>query len=319
VRVSEEGEFVEQVGVGAGVVAGDLPVGDERQSGVEDVVGEDPTVGVELMRRLGYQRFFAQGGDWGAFATTSMGARHSDVLDGVHLNLAICDPEAVAALGDLTEQVQGQLAALENYVTGESGYSQQQATRPQTLGYGLVDSPAGQCAWVLEKFRAWTDCDGHPENVISRDRMLDDISLYWFTATAASSARLYWESFRDILADFSQATAPTVYSAFPKDLFTVTERWARTRYPDLRYFSEPAWGGHFASLEQPELFVQEVRAGLRSLRWCQPRIDHRAFSWRHARFSAGARHRRRRGMAKSPGTTLRAAEGGGLGPLLLND
>jgi epoxide hydrolase len=228
-------------------------------------VGRTADAWVELMRRLGYPRFLAQGGDWGSFVTTAVAARHPDRLAGMHLNLAICDPQRLTALGEPTAQEQRQLAGFEHYLAWENGYSQQQSTRPQTLGYGLVDSPAGQCGWILEKFKAWTDCDGHPENVISRDRLLDNISLYWFTATGASSARMYWESFREILGDFSPVTVPTAYSAFPKDLFTASERWARTRYPDLRYYSEPAAGGHFASFEQPALFVEEVRAGLRGM------------------------------------------------------
>lgn len=221
---------------------------------------------VELMKRLGYRRFYVQGGDWGAGIATTMGYTQTDAVAGIHVNLALCSPEELFKLGEPTPEEMAQLGKFQNYLDWENGYSQQQSTRPQTLGYGLTDSPAGQCAWILEKFKAWTDCDGHPENVISRDTMLDNISLYWFTATAASSARLYWESFKGLLTDFTPVTVPAAYSCFPEDLFTMTERWARTRFADLRYYSQPARGGHFPSLEQPQSFVTEVRNGLRALR-----------------------------------------------------
>lgn len=221
---------------------------------------------VELMKRLGYEHFYVQGGDWGAGIAATMGYAQADAVAGIHVNLALCSPDELMKLGEPTAEEMGQLGKFQNYLDWESGYSQQQSTRPQTLGYGLTDSPAGQCAWILEKFKAWTDCDGHPENVISRDTMLDNISLYWFTATAASSARLYWESFKGLLTDFTPVTVPAAYSCFPEDLFTMTERWARTRFADLRYYSRPDRGGHFPSLERPETFITEVRNGLRALR-----------------------------------------------------
>lgn len=220
---------------------------------------------VELMARLGYPRFLAQGGDWGSLVSTVLGTNHTDVVDGIHLNLAVCDPAALATLGEPTEQEQGYLGRLGHYMTQENGYAQQQMTRPQTLGYGLADSPAGQCAWILEKFKAWSGID-HPEDGFSRDHLLDNISLYWLTNSGASSARMYWESLAAAFGDFTQATAPTAYSLFPAELFAFTERWARTRYPDLRYYGTPTAGGHFAAMQQPGLFVDEVRAGLRALR-----------------------------------------------------
>jgi hypothetical protein len=144
------------------------------------------------------------------------------------------------------------------------GYSSEQSTRPQTLGYGLTDSPAGQCAWILEKFWAWTDNDGHPEDALTKDQMLDDISLYWFTSTAASSARLYWESFKAV--DMEPVTCPSGVSSFPHEILGVSERWARTRFTDLRWYGAPSKGGHFAAFEQPELFVDEVRGFFRTVR-----------------------------------------------------
>jgi len=146
----------------------------------------------------------------------------------------------------------------------EGAYAVQQATRPQTLGYGLADSPVGQLAWITEKFYAWTDCDGHPENAVSRDVILDNAMVYWLTNTAASSARLYWESF-SMISSFEEIGVPSAYTRFPKEIISVSERWLRTRFTDLRYYHSVAKGGHFAALEQPESFVAEVRAGIRAL------------------------------------------------------
>jgi epoxide hydrolase len=175
------------------------------------------------------------------------------------------DPAAVMKLGELTAEEQAGLASLQNYVDNESGYSNQQATRPQTLGYGLADSPAGQAAWIIEKFKVWADCDGHPENVFSRDDLLDNVMTYWLTNSGASSARLYWESFKKALTDFSPVAVTSGYSVF-KDIFTLSERWAKTRFSDLRYYNRVAKGGHFAAFEQPESFVREVRAAFRAMR-----------------------------------------------------
>ena len=145
-----------------------------------------------------------------------------------------------------------------------TGYSAEQATRPQTLGYGLVDSPVAQCTWIVEKFWDWTDCAGHPENVIARDRLLDNVMLYWLPGTGASSARLYWESYRRRRMDLVEV--PTGVTLFPKELWRLPRSWIERRYTDLRYWSEPATGGHFASLEQPEVFVDELRTFFRPLR-----------------------------------------------------
>ena len=148
---------------------------------------------------------------------------------------------------------------------GESGYSTQQSTRPQTLGYGLADSPAGQCAWIVEKFWAWTDCDGHPENVLTRDQLLDNVMLYWLPANGASSARLYWESFHDHDTAAGHGARPAA-PIFPKEIFRPSRRWAETRFTDLRYWNELDRGGHFAAFEQPESFVDEVRSFFRLVR-----------------------------------------------------
>jgi epoxide hydrolase len=221
---------------------------------------------VQVMQGLGYGRFLAAGGDWGSLVTHVLGVDHAEHLDGVHLTLGVCDPSALMALGEPTEEEVGQIGRLQAYVTSKNGYAQQQSTRPQSLGYGLADSPAGQASWILEKFGAWTDSGLDPESVIARDVLLDNVSLYWLTNSGASSARLYWESFAGVLAAFEPLGCPVGYSVFPEDLFVFSERWARTRYPDLRYYGTPARGGHFASMEQPELFVEETRAALRPMR-----------------------------------------------------
>ena len=219
----------------------------------------------QLMPRLGYERYGAQGGDWGAAITQALGLQDAAHLVGIHVNLAFADPAALAAFGDLTEFEKAGLASLRNYMENEAGYSTQQATRPQTLGYGLADSPAGQAAWIVEKFKAWGDCDGHPENVFQRDEMLDNVMMYWLTNSATSSARLYWQSFKGALSQFTPVAVPFAYSVF-KDIFTLSERWARTRYTGLRYYKQLDRGGHFAALEQPRAFVSEVQAAFRTMR-----------------------------------------------------
>ncbi len=217
----------------------------------------------QLMTRVGYGSYGAQGGDWGSGVTASLGLRHGDHVTGIHLNMSTAPPDP-ATMDDLTGFEQAALAAMKHYRDWDSGYSKQQSTRPQTVGYGLVDSPAGLCAWITEKFWSWTDCDGDPANVLTRDEMLDNIMLYWLPATGASSARLYWESFGKPLA--GTVRVPVGCSVFPKEIFRVSRRWAEKAYPDLRYWNAPARGGHFAAFEQPGIFVDEVRAAFRSFR-----------------------------------------------------
>jgi len=214
-----------------------------------------------LMGELGYDRFGAQGGDWGSMVTSAIGANHADHVTGIHLNMAIALP---TSMDDLTEAETSALAGMQHYQQWDSGYSKQQSTRPQTVGYGLADSPAGQCAWILEKLWAWTDCDGDPANALTRDEMLDDITLYWLTNTAASSARLYWESFES--GSLDPVPVPTGISVFPKEIFRTSERWARNRFTDLRHFNTLDEGGHFAAWEQPATFVDEVRTFFRTVR-----------------------------------------------------
>ncbi len=217
-----------------------------------------------LMARLGYGRYVAQGGDWGAGVTMHIGPRDPEHCAAIHLNMVIATPDP-DTMGDLTPQEKLALEGMASYQQWDSGYSKQQSTRPQTLGYGLVDSPVGQMAWILEKFWRWTDCDGHPENALTRDEMLDNVMLYWLTRSGASSARLYWESFGGGFDGFEIAT-PVGCSIFPKEIFRCSRRWAEKRYPNIIHWNELEKGGHFAAFEQPELFVTEVRDCFRAVR-----------------------------------------------------
>jgi len=217
----------------------------------------------QLMALLGYERYGAQGGDWGSMVTASLARQDPDHVAGIHLNMPVVGRDAMT-LENLTKAEEETLGYMAEFQKWETGYSGQQSTRPQTLGYGLADSPAGQCAWIVEKFRAWTDCDGHPENVVSRDELLDNVMLYWLPGNGASSARLYWESYRDV--DLTAVSAPTGCSIFPKEVIRLSRRWAEQRFTDLRYWNELDRGGHFAALEQPDLFVNELRSFFRLVR-----------------------------------------------------
>ncbi|WEK43660.1 MAG: epoxide hydrolase [Candidatus Sphingomonas colombiensis] len=218
---------------------------------------------ITLMKRLGYDRFVAQGGDWGSAVSSAIGASGDPAVAGIHVNMIVAPPSP-ADIAAATPQEQQALATLQRYMTDGNGYARQQATRPQTLGYGLTDSPAGQAMWIFEKFREWSDCDGDPLNVLRIDELLDNIMLYWLPGTAASSARLYWESFNDFAA--GTVAVPVACSLFPKEIFGASRRWAERRYPNIVHWGEPPRGGHFAAFEQPELFVEELCAGFRAMR-----------------------------------------------------
>jgi pimeloyl-ACP methyl ester carboxylesterase len=223
-----------------------------------------------LMARLGYERYGAQGSDWGTSISTSLAQQDPEHVVGIHLTPPLAPPDP-ATFDDLTERERAALASLEHSAEWDSGYSREHATRPQTIGYALVDSPAALCAWIIEKFWAWTDCDGHPENVLTRDELLDNIMLYWLPSAGASSARLYWESIRQVNEWISgrvvdTVTVPTGCSIFPKELQRPSRRWAERRFLDIRYWNEPDRGGHFAAFEQPASFVNEVSSFFRLVR-----------------------------------------------------
>ena len=221
----------------------------------------------ELMIALGYERFGAQGGDWGSAVTTILGVAHPDHCVGIHLNMVGAGPGPNPDPAEMTAAEQASLARLDEHRKSGMGYSTQQATRPQTVGYGLVDSPAAQCAWIVEKFWAWTDNDGHPEDAISRDRLLDNVMHYWLPAAGASSGRLYWESFGGTFGGAGEPIgAPIGASIFPKEIVAPSRRWAERRYTDIREWSEHDKGGHFAAFEQPAAFVDDVRTFFRHVR-----------------------------------------------------
>lgn len=217
----------------------------------------------ELMARLGHERYVAQGGDWGAAVTTEMARQKPAGLAGVHMNIVAVRPK-IMPRDQATPEEQRAMAAMQRYQQLECGYSVEQATKPQTLGYGLADSPVGQAMWIYEKFQSWTDCEGEPENVLSRDEMLDDIMLYWLTNSATSSARLYWESY--FKQQRVEVDLPTGFSLFPKEIFTAPRHWAAESFRNIVYWHETERGGHFAALEQPELFVRELRDCFRQMR-----------------------------------------------------
>tara|TARA_Y100000817_G_scaffold313131_1_gene308524 strand:- start:1720 stop:2850 length:1131 start_codon:yes stop_codon:yes gene_type:complete len=215
----------------------------------------------ELMQNLGYEKYFAQGGDWGSAVTTALGMQDVN-CQAIHLNMAVVTPDP-ETFDDLTEFEQAAIQSFQFYQDSDSGYSKQQSTRPQTLGYGLTDSPIGQAAWIIEKFYQWTDCDGHPENVISRDELLTNIMMYWLTETAASSAKLYWESFGEF--NGGEVTTPTGVSIYPKEIFRASERWLKKRYTNLKYYNVLQEGGHFAAFEKPEIYINEIRTFFRDV------------------------------------------------------
>ncbi len=220
----------------------------------------------QLMARLGYDRYVAQGGDWGSMITQSMGQTETEHCAAIHINMPIVAPDP-ETMDNLTARETEALEAM-GFYKWDSGYSKQQSTRPQTLAYGLSDSPVGQMAWIIEKFYTWMDCeqDGvkHPENILSKDELLDNVMLYWLNNTAASSARLYWESFGS--PNFDPIHMPVGCSIFPGEIFRCSKRWAQKRFSNLIHWNELDKGGHFAAFEQPEVFIDELRTCFQTLR-----------------------------------------------------
>ena len=218
----------------------------------------------ELMQRLGYDRYVAQGGDWGSVVTTEMARQRTVGLAAIHLNMPFVIPHPVPTQG-LSAEEQRAVDSYQRFLSDGFGYFHLQATRPQTIGYALTDSPVGHAAWIYEKFHAWTDNDGDPEDALTCDEMLDVITLYWLTQTAASSARMYLENAAVIGAP-PVIEMPVACSNFPGEIVPAPRSWAERVYPNLIHWNELDRGGHFAAFEQPALFTQELRDSLRSLR-----------------------------------------------------
>jgi len=231
-----------------------------------------------LMKRLGYRSYVSQGGDWGSVVASAMARQAPAGLLGIHVNMPATVPADVAralnngdpAPSGLTDVEKAAFNALNDLYRKGGGYAAMMVTRPQTVGYGLADSPAGQAAWIYDKFAAWTDSDGQPEHVLSNDDMLDDITLYWLTNTATSSAQLYWENNNNNFNAVSQKTAdisiPVAVTVFPGEIYRAPRSWTQKAYRNLIYFHEVDRGGHFAAWEQPELFAAEIRAAFMTLR-----------------------------------------------------
>ena len=236
----------------------------QRRFGVEEIAEACD----ELMARvLGYARYGVQGGDWGSFVATRMGFAFAARVIGIHLNLLAVrrDPKVVASP---TPEEKRFLAELAHFLKEETGYQWIQGTRPTTLAYGLADSPAGLAAWLVEKFRAWTDCNGNPENALTRDEMLTDITLYWATGAIGSS---FWPYYARMhrpwpVPDGATVDVPMGYAAFPKEILRPPRSLAARMYGDIRRWSEMPKGGHFAALEQPEALAAEIREFFRPLR-----------------------------------------------------
>ncbi len=221
-----------------------------------------------LMDLLGYTRFVAQGGDWGAVISSYMGYAHPDRLLGIHLNMLGVAPHPEDRVNPpLSPAEQAFLKEAEAFQREETGYQWIQGTRPQTLAYGLNDSPVGLAAWLVEKFRAWTDCDGDVERRFSKDRMLTLITIYWVTETINSSMRLYYEVRQRPwrLKKGERIRVPTGVAAFPKEILRPPREWAERVYTVARWTAMPA-GGHFAAMEEPEALVREIRAFAREFR-----------------------------------------------------
>ncbi|WP_030708422.1 epoxide hydrolase family protein [Streptomyces griseus] len=214
---------------------------------------------VELMGRLGYGRFLAHGGDWGGNITTVLGGRFPDQVIGVHSTFAEAPPGLTT--DGLTETERGWTEETRHFWRHRAAYAKAQATRPQTIGYALVDSPVGLLAWILDKFAEWSDTEDSPFETISRDRVLDNVTLYWLTRTGASAARIYYES-HNSLDPALRVDVPSAITMYPRDIDKTPRPWAQERYRNIVRWRSPEAGGHFPSLEMPGFFVADLREGL---------------------------------------------------------
>jgi microsomal epoxide hydrolase len=212
-----------------------------------------------LMARLGYDRYGAQGGDWGAMISARLAAIDPEHMVGLHSNMLLAFPEDASGI-ELTESEIADLVWVGEFMKTGAAYQEIQGKNPQTLGYGLTDSPAGLAGWIVEKFLVWTDNDGSPEDAVTRDQLLTNLTVYWVTKTINSSIRLYCESQRtDRFGPTGEyITVPTAAAVFPKEMFRIPEAYAKSRFNLVRY-NRFDRGGHFAALEEPDLLVQDVR------------------------------------------------------------
>ena len=218
---------------------------------------------VELMRRLGHARYGAQGGDWGAQVATRIAALDPEHCAALHTNMPLADaPKEPVPLGDRDK---ADLAAMQQFSREEAGYALEQSTKPQTLGVALNDSPAGLLGWIVEKFRSWSDCDGRLETVFTRDQLITNVMLYWVTGTITSSARLYWELQHSGARAPEYVAVPTGVACYPKEVIRFPRAWVERRY-NVTHWAEMPRGGHFAAMEQPELFVDDLRKFFRTIR-----------------------------------------------------
>lgn len=225
-------------------------------------VGKIAAAWVELMGRLGYSRFAAHGGDWGGVITTVLGGRYPEHVLGIHTTLAQAPPGLTT--DGLTAIERTWTEETRDFWSRRAAYAKQQASRPQTIGYSLVDSPVGLLAWILDKFAEWTDTEDSPFETISRDRVLDDVTLYWLTRTGASAARIYAESHGGVnsVDPELRVDVPSAITMYPRDIEKCPRPWAQERYRQIVRWTEPETGGHFPSLEVPEFFVKDLQAGL---------------------------------------------------------
>lgn len=250
------------------VIAPSLPgYGLSFRPGQKRFILQDITACVHdlMTQALGIKKFAVQGGDWGAGIASLLAHSYSNPLCGIHINLMFAGRDPAAQPTPEEARFGEQLA---HWLKEETGYQQIQGTKPQTLAFGLTDSPAGLAAWIAEKFRSWSDCDGVPENAISRDRMLADIALYWFTGAIGSS---FWPYYGRLhtpwpVSPKNPITVPTGYAAFPKEILSPPRSLAQKAYTDIRRWTEMKKGGHFAAMEQPDALAHEIREFFRPLR-----------------------------------------------------
>ncbi|MGW6619960.1 epoxide hydrolase family protein [Nocardia sp. NPDC055002] len=214
---------------------------------------------VELMGRLGYREFVAHGGDWGGNITTVLGGRFPEHVLGIHSTFAEAPPGLTT--DGLTDLERAWIEETRDFWRHRAAYAKQQATRPQTIGYSLVDSPVGLLAWILDKFAEWTDTEDSPFETLSIDRVLDDVTLYWLTRTGASAARIYYESHNSLDPEL-RVDVPSAITMYPRDIEKCPRVWAQERYRQIVHWGSPDSGGHFPSLEAPESFVEDLREGL---------------------------------------------------------